>query len=44
MDLTISDDLEGPLLPAVALRRLEPTEDDSPDAPPYFLCLSAANT
>jgi hypothetical protein len=36
----------GPLLPAVALRRLEPPADvlqATPDAPPYYLCLSADN-
>lgn len=49
MDLKPSADaLEspGPLLPAVALRRLEPPADvlqATPDAPPYYLCLSADN-
>lgn len=44
MDLSPSDDLAGPLVPAVALRRLEPGRGDPSGAPPYFLCLSAANT
>jgi hypothetical protein len=39
-------DAPGPLLPSVALRRLEPPADvlqATPDAPPYYLCLSADN-
>ena len=48
MDLTPGDALEcpGALLPAVALRRLEPPADvleENPEAPAYFLCLSSDN-
>ncbi len=48
VDLTPGDALESPgaLLPAVALRRLEPPEDvlaENSEAPTYFLCLAADN-